>query len=352
MMPNKLTITCALLFFCAAMSLSAQKTAEKKVTYGKSTFTVYSPLEGLEPTPPCGFVPAVPGYTLKNPLYGPKTYYAYAPGNVPKTTYQCILTEIRDWIFYRPEDVEAYAEAHGYAPVSDKVMKKMFKDTRLPSSGLTYQLSDDSWIFFHIGEMQNCGPVPWGSHEPFVVGVCYLERVPQETEVVLDKLYRFWNDGVRFADNASVTQINFETRPTAPTDQNPNNFAIGDVLNPQKGFYRLSFDGGAPTYVWHKYEKVVSDNLKKPRFDAMGEIAYEDLYTAFDYSLNMVKAGKDLFSCYGVESRFMIDLLPGVTWQKEMADRVDFAKRTKVAMKETAKANDAAFEKLYIEIFK
>lgn len=59
--------------------------AQKKVTYGKSTFTVYQPLPDLAPTPVCGFAPDVPGYTLKSKNYGPGTYYCYAPGNVPKS---------------------------------------------------------------------------------------------------------------------------------------------------------------------------------------------------------------------------------------------------------------------------
>lgn len=235
-MLNFLKSSLIVLFILLAVDLSAQK----KVTYGKSTFTIYKPIPNLAPTPVCGFAPNVPGYTLKSKNYGPGTYYCYAPGNVPKTNYKCILTEIRDWVGYRPEEVKELASKKGLEQVSEKELKKMFKNTRLPNSGLMYKLTEDSWIWFYIQELQNCGPVAWGSHEEYVLGVSYIEKIPQKTDVVLDRMYRFWNDGVNFADYATVNQSNFKTRQTAPNDQNPNNFAIGDVLNPQKGFYRLS----------------------------------------------------------------------------------------------------------------
>lgn len=69
-----------------------------------------------------------------------------------------------------------------------------------------------------------------------MLGVSYIVKVPQETDAILDRMYRFWNDGVNFSDFAGVNQSNFKTRPTAPTDQNPNNFAIGDVLNRRRVF--------------------------------------------------------------------------------------------------------------------
>ncbi len=108
---------------CILLSLNVYP--QKKVTYGKSTFTVYKPLPDLEPTPVSGFAPDVPGYTRKSKNYGPGTYYAYAPGNVPKTSYKCILTEIRDWIAYRPEEVKEFAAKKGLEQVSEKEMKKL-----------------------------------------------------------------------------------------------------------------------------------------------------------------------------------------------------------------------------------
>lgn len=347
-MVNYLRITFSVI--CVLMLTDVQ--AQKKVTYGKSTFTVYQPLADLAPTPVCGFAPEVPGYTIKSKNYGPCTYYCYAPGNVPKTSYKCILTEIRDWVGYRPDEVREFATKKGLVPMEEKAIKKMFKNTRLPNGGLMYQLTDNSWIWFYVNELQNCGKKAWASHEEYVLGVSYIEQVPQQTELVLDKLYRFWNDGVKFSDYAAVTQSNSKTRPSAPTDQNPNNFAIGDVLNPQKGFYRLSFSGGAPTYIWHSYEKVVEENLKKSDFDASGTVGYNDLLTAFDYELNAVKAGQNVYFSYSVNSRFLRDIEPGRTWQKEMASRKENYARMKAEIQKTQKANSAALEKMYKEIFK
>ena len=324
--------------------------AQKKVTYGKSTFTVYQPLSDLAPTPVCGFAPDVPGYTLKSKNYGSGTYYCYAPGNVPKTDYKCILTEIRDWVFYRPDEVAEYAAKKGLTLVDKKTIKKMFKDKSL--SGSMYKLSDNSWIYFYVWELQNCGSVAWGSHEKYVAVVSYIEKVAPEPDVVLDKLYRFWNDGVRFADYAAVTQSNSNTRPTAPTDQNPNNFTIGDVLNREKGFYRLSFNGGAPTYVWHSYNKVVAENLKKSDFSATGEIGFNDLHSAIEYELNVEKIGKNVFFWYTVSPPLLRDLLPGRTWQKEMAERKENYANAQKELQKTQKANAKAFEMLYKEIFK
>ena len=132
-------IKSSLIAACVLLSLNVN--AQKKVTYGKSTFTVYQPLTDLEPTPVSGFVPDVPGYTRKSKNYGPGTYYHYAPGNVPKTSYKCILTEIRDWIAYRPEEVKELAAKKGLEQVSEKEMKRLFKNTRLPNSGLMYKLT-------------------------------------------------------------------------------------------------------------------------------------------------------------------------------------------------------------------
>lgn len=349
-MGNYLKTTLTALCILMLMLINAQ--AQKKVTYGRSTFTVYQPLPDLAPTPLCGFAPDVPGYTIKSKNYGPGTYYCYAPGNVPKTRYKCILTEIRDWVGYRPDVVKDLAAKKGLVQVEEKTIKKMFKNTRLPNGGLMYKLTENSWIWFYIQELQNCGPKAWGSHEEYVLGVSYIEKVPGQAEVVLDRLFRFWNDGVNFADYAGVTQSNFNTRPSAPADKNPNNFAIGDVLNPKKGFYRLSFEGGKPSYVWHSYEKVVAENLKKPDFDAMGTIGYNDLLTAFDYELDVVKTGQNVYFSYSVNSRFLRDIEPGRTWQKEMADRKKNDARMKKEMQKAQKANEAAYEKLYKEIFK
>ena len=89
-------------------------------------------------------------------------------------------------------------------------------------------------------------------------------------------------------------------------------------MNPQKGFYSLSFDGGAsPTYLWHKYETVVAKNLTKSDFDATGTIGFNDLFTAFDYSLDVVKAGKNLYFSYSVNSRFCRILSAGAHGKRD-----------------------------------
>jgi len=121
-----LLLLCILTLTLTLTDVHAQ--ALKKVTYGKSTFTLYRPLD-LEPTPTCGFVPAVPGYTLKSKFYGPGTYYCYAPGNVPKTNYRCILTEIRDWVFYRPDDVKKFAAERGLQLSTWPQVMKMEEET-------------------------------------------------------------------------------------------------------------------------------------------------------------------------------------------------------------------------------
>lgn len=335
---------------CILMLVGVQ--AQKKVTYGKSTFTLYKPQPDLAPIPACGFAPDVPGYTLKSKNYGPGTYYCYAPGNVPKTSYKCILTEIRDWVGYRPDEVKELAAKKGLVPLEEKAIKKMFKNTRIPYSSLMYKLTENSWICFFVQELQNCGAKAWGSHEEYVLGVSFIEKVAPQTEVVLDRMYRFWNDGVSFGDYASVNQSNYDTRLSAPTDQNPNNFAIGDVLNRKKGFYRLSFNGGAPTYVWHSYEKVVAENLQKSDFNVTGSTGYNDLLTAFDYALNVGKAGQNVYFSYMVSSRFLRDIEPCRTWPKEMASRKENDAKMKVELKKVNKTNSAALEKMYKEIFK
>ena len=144
-MINYLRIGLLVLCTLALTFSDANAQAQKEITYGKSTFTIYQPLD-LKPTPTCGFVPEVPGYKLKSKFYGPGTYYCYAPGNVPQTDYQCILTEIRDWVFYRPEWVKEIAAQRGLQPMKQKDIEKMSAKTRLPNGGLMYQLSENTWI--------------------------------------------------------------------------------------------------------------------------------------------------------------------------------------------------------------
>ena len=124
------------------------------------------------------------------------------------------------------------------------------------------------------------------------------------------------------------------------------------MLNPKKGFYRLSFDCGAPTYVWHSYEKVVEANIQKSDFDVSGTAGYNDLLAAFEYSLDGAKSGKTVFLSYNVHSRFLHDIEPGRTWQQEMTQRKQNDAQMKTELQKINKANAAGLEKLYKEVFK
>lgn len=110
--------------------------------------------------------------------------------------------------------------------------------------------------------------------------------------------------------------------------------------------------GGAPTYVWHSYKKVVAENLKKSDFSATGEIGFNDLHSAIEYELNVEKIGKNVFFWYTVSPPLLRDLLPGRTWQKEMAERKENYANAQKELQKTQKANAKAFEMLYKEIFK
>lgn len=336
---------------CATVSIYAQK----KVTYGKSTFTLYNPIPTLAPLSILGIMPPVAGYTLKQKEYGPGTYYAYAPGNVPytSTTYNCLLTEMQNWVFHRLQTVTGYMAQKGYKVVDEKTKAKIFKKTRILQPGTMYQISPDSWLAFNMTDLQNCGAKPWSSSEHFVGSVAFIERVPEDAALITDRLFRFWNDGAKLkGDQITVSQSNSKTNPTAPTDQNPNNFFIGETLNPEKGFFRLSFEDGAAKYVWHNYQQVVANNMVKPDFDAAGEIKYNNPLMAFRYLLESVKIGKEIYICYIVENTLLFDIEPGVTWQKNIADLKAAAASQKAELEKLHKANARAMENMYKEIFK
>jgi len=351
-MHRKLTSVLLALGTMLLTASGAYSQATKKVTYGKSSFTIYEPLD-LPPTSTTGFRPEAPGYTLKSSLYGPGTYYCYAPGNVPKTDYKCILNEIHEWICYRPDYVKQYFAERGYTPMKQKDMKKMSGKTRLPQSGLMYQIGDKKWLYFNIYGLENCGPRPWDSNEEHVLQAAFIEEIPQVTDTVLDRIYRFWNDGVRFTEYAGVSQSNFHTKPSAPSDKNPNFFAIGDMLKPEKGFYSLTFENGPePTYLWHSYADVVTKNLKKPDFDANGMAGYFDLYAAFKYHFDIVKVKDKLYVMYTAQEMLLHDIYPGWTWQRLMKENIENEKQRKAAEEQIKKENAKAFEMLYNEMFK
>lgn len=57
--------------------------------------------------------------------------------------------------------------------------------------------------------------------------------------------------------------------------------------------------------------------MKKPDFDVSGTAGYEDIFTAFNYSLDAVKVGQNIYFSYSVNSNFLQDIVPGVTWRKK-----------------------------------
>lgn len=334
------------------IDLCAQAT--RKVTYNKSTFPIYEPLN-LPPTPLCGLKPDKPGYTIKSPLYGPTTYYTYAPGNVPKTNYTCLLTEIRDWVFYRPDYVKQQFDDWGYTPMTLKAIKKMAGKTRLPNGGLMYQLSDSTWMWFYLYGLQNCGPRPWGSNEEHACGVSYIRLLPKDPKEVLDVMLRFWNDGVHIGNSVGVTQHNFKAKPSAPNSLNPNNFTMGDVVHPKKGFHTLTFEGGnGPTYHWHSYLKVIEENMasKKQDFDAEGSIKHDDLKAAFEYTLDIVQVKDKLYAVYHVSSRLLNDVLPGYTWKQVMDIMIETDKNQRAEHAKIQQANARSLEMHYQQLIK
>jgi hypothetical protein len=353
-MHKKITIVLLVLGIILLIATDANSQATKKVTYGKSTFTIYEPLN-LPPTPTTGFRPEVPGHNLKTNLYGPGTYYRYAPGNVRKTNYKCLLNELQDWIFYRPDYVKKHFADKGYTPVNEKDIKKMGGKTRLPNSGIMYKIGNKKWLHFHVVGLQNCGPMPWGSNEEHIMQVALIEEITFNADSVLDRIYRFWNDGVRFTDYAEVGQSNFHARPTPPQAKNPNFFSIGDVLKPEKGFYSLTFENGPePTYLWHSYANLVTSNLKskKKDFDANGIAGFNDLYAAFQYQFDIIQVKDKLYVMYLAKEMMCHDLVPGVSWQQEMKTAEEGEKQRAESERQLKKEYDKSLEMYYKEVFK
>jgi hypothetical protein len=342
----------------------------KKVTYGKSTFTLNKPLPDLAPLPPCGLKPATPGYKIKNPLWGPGTYSPEAPGTVPLSNYKCILTEMRDWVFLREDAVKELAAKKGLKQVVD-ISKQI--NNSVFQGNLTYQLSETAWIAFVVnnvftGKFAPEAKIPINSDERYVTSVSFIEKVPAETSIVLDRMYRFWNDGVQFAEFASVSQKNHGDSETYRNSfqQNPIMFTISDYLLPNKGFFVLSFENGLPpVYVWHSYEKIVTANLKKPKFGVSGAIAHSeriDHTAAFVYGILAQPYGKDIYFQYSVEKYWLYETYSPFNtagWKNTLPDR-------KKAQAMTEEANEKGraqamggignyniqMEKMYIEVFK
>lgn len=97
---------------------------------------------------------------------------------------------------------------------------------------------------------------------------------------------------------------------------------------------------------------MVFTNIKKSDFDAVGLIGFDDLLTAFEYELDVVKNKQGLFFGFSVNSRFMHDIEPGRVWQKEMAMRKEREAIRLVEFKKVEKQNATALENLYKEVFR
>ena len=375
-MTKKQLFTMWLALFAMLILLpSADARAEHKVQYGKSSFTLYKPLPGLAPLPPIGLKPATPGYRIKNPLWGPGTYSPEAPGTVPPTNYKCILTEMRDWVFLREDEVKQAAAKRGLKEIDGKALAKQAAKTFNASAGvhndsLTYAVSETSWISFEVSQIfmskfEKSG-APVNTEERYVVEVSFIEKVPAQTSAVLDRMYRFWNDGANFGKVMAVGHKRHGVAETRPNDQNPNSFVITDYLIPDKGFFRLSFENGQPpVYVWHSYQKVVTANLKHQDFEASGSIAHSDRYDstdAFAYGMLAGISGKDVYFTYNVGVHRLYPIYsPNAYpdgWKNTLPERRKYQaaveKATKAARDQHMGAGgfEIQAEKHYTEIFK
>jgi len=329
--------------------------AQVKVTYGKTTFTLYNPLPDLAPLPLCGFAPNEPGNTLKNPLFGPGTNNLLAPGVYHKTTYKCLFSEIRDWLYQPEATVKELAAKEGLKEADRKALDKKFKGTGIHLGQFTYQLTPTMYIGFDVGNVYDLKAN--ASDKKVVENVYIIEKVDEKTDVVLDRMYRFWNDNANLGcDGISIKQKNKKARESAPSDLNPNYFYILDVLNPKKGFYTMGTVDGVFGYVWHKYEKVVDANLKKADFEVYGTAGRSPIptsaYTDVGYVIQAAKAGKELYFSYMVAAGGL-NQPPGAPGYSLTSPQMvyDGHQKNMNAIKNAQKGYEAMTEKLYKEIF-
>ncbi len=335
-----------------AINASAQK-ATKKVTYNKTAFTLYSPIASLEPTQGFNFAPPTSGVTLKSSHYGAGTYYQYAPGKTYSTNYKCLLTELRDWLYYPVNKVRELAAQKGLKEVDEKALKKMFKNSNLPQTPLCYQLNDNSWIHFTIETLCSTGPYnSAGQSDDYVIEVAYIEKIEEDANAVLDRLYRFWNDGVYLTDHPTVIQRNSKTQPTPPSAPLPNLFAINEYLRPDKGYSKLSFEGGKPEYVWINHLKILEPNLAKADFSAECSATHQEVDASCSYFLTIKKSNKALYTQYRATANMVRNLEPGTSWATHIKQETQNKKLANDAIAKANKENAVALEAMYKEIFK
>jgi hypothetical protein len=283
------------------------------VKINNTNFTFYKPLPNMAPLAPTGFKPPVPGYTFKDPNYGPGTYFKYAPGTVVATNYKSLFIEMQDWVFYKPAKVKELAAERGLKPYDTKALNNMLKNVRtvtIPDECFAYQLTDTTWIIF--GPQASKGiyhHYPAGVQEDYVTGVIFLEKLPAEVQPVLDRVYRMWNDSVNIGEYA---EVDFQTDGESlakPYQPNPNYFAIKELLNPQKGYmYQVLDDKNTPYWTWYSYEEIADRALRsKKGFVAKAKIVPStngDTF-AFSMSMNAGSSGNDAYFMYSVVSKFL-----------------------------------------------
>ncbi len=334
------------------INAEAQK-ATRKVTHGKSTFTLYSPVKGLEPTPVCGFAPPVAGASLKSSHYGAGTYFQYAPGKIYQTNYKCLMTELQNWLYYPVGKAMELAEQKGFKQVDEKAWNKKFKKSYISIGVICYEIADNKWVQFHTNNLNNEGPYSLtGSSDDYVTMVSYIEMMPQDADYVLDRLYRFWNDGVHIADRAGINHKNLNTQPTPPSSPTPNLFAITDYLFPDKGYSVLLFEDGKPKYSWVAHKTILEGNIIKPDFSADGYCDYNDLNAAYGYEVDIRKCGKEIYALYNISAPMSKALEPGMTWARHMKNLIEYKRVEDTEIAKLQRANAAAFERMYKEIFK
>lgn len=320
---------------------------QEKITYGKSTFTLYQPVASIPVTEPSGWAAPSPGYLLKQKGYGMGTYYCYAPGKISSKKHPCLYSELREWVYHTPETVEAYATKYNLTRVNQKTHDKMMKKNHYYSASALYSSGNK---YFGVEYCESF----YSDKKPYVKRVIYIERIPMsETSVIMNRAWSFWNDMVQLSDHGVILVKNHKAK-TAPMNshQTPPYFMIGEVLNLDKGFYTFAVENNTGTYQWHKYEPVFLASIAQKDFYLDGYNDSHSLEDPFIYHINMFREGNDVIIVSQALTQFLSDLEPGRTWQKEMQSRKENKILGDREMAKVAKQNMVSLERHYKEVFK
>ncbi|NCA79599.1 MAG: hypothetical protein EOM76_05350 [Sphingobacteriia bacterium] len=321
--------------------------AEKKVTYGKSSFILYKSVENLEPLAPIGFPAPCKGYTLKQSGYGAGTHYSVAPGKTKECNYPSIYIEMRDWIYQKPTVIEKAIADKGWRKLTPKELKKL-KRADKSSFDNVYAIDENKFISYEYKELAFSN-----NKEKYLTDFLVIEKIPAtETERIMNIAWRFWNDGVHIADIAQLTQRNLKSKNIPMnSDVVPDYFTVTDILNLNKGFYTFKVENGKGVYMWHKYEPVFAANIAKKDFYCYGFACYDAPDASFTYGFEMSRLDNDVLVIYKVNSEFLAECMGG-TWQETMIERKKNAQATKEALQKVNKANATQLELFYKEMFK